>query len=118
MSKIVIMESLGISDSELAMRKKPFEEAGHTFVDYPKTTDTEKLIRQAKDADAMIIANMPMPGEVISRCDNLKFIDVAFTGVDQGKGHKGKQCFRLFKRGCKRTCSGYGSFHLQKYAPG
>lgn len=82
MSKIVIMESLGISDSELAMRKKPFEEAGHTFVDYPKTTDTEKLIRQAKDADAMIIANMPMPGEVISRCDNLKFIDVAFTGVD------------------------------------
>lgn len=76
------MESLGISDSELAMRKKPFEEAGHTFVDYPKTTDTEKLIRQAKDADAMIIANMPMPGEVIFRCDNLKFIDVAFTGVD------------------------------------
>ena len=61
MSKIVIMKSLGISDSELAMRKKPFEEAGHTFVDYPKTTDTEKLIRQAKDADAMIIAHMPMP---------------------------------------------------------
>ena len=40
------------------------------------------LIEEAKDADAMILANMPMPGEVLSACENLKFIDVAFTGVD------------------------------------
>ena len=82
MSKIVIMESLGISAEELAMRKKPFEEKGHTFADFPRTTDIPTLIDQAKDADAMIIANMPMPGEVIRSCPNLKFIDVAFTGVD------------------------------------
>ena len=82
MSKIVIMESLGISEEELAARKKPFEEKGHVFADYPKTTDIPTLIRQAKDADAMIIANMPMPGEVIRACGRLKFIDVAFTGVD------------------------------------
>lgn len=30
----------------------------------------------------MILANMPMPNEVIRACDKLKFIDVAFTGVD------------------------------------
>ncbi len=30
----------------------------------------------------MIIANMPMPDEVIRECKSLKFIDVAFTGVD------------------------------------
>ena len=41
-----------------------------------------QLIEQAKDADAMIIANMPMPAEVIRSCPRLKFIDVAFTGVD------------------------------------
>ena len=82
MSKIVIMESLGISAEELALRKKPFEEQGHVFADFPRTTDVPTLIEQAKDADAMIIANMPMPGEVISSCDQLKFIDVAFTGVD------------------------------------
>ena len=82
MSKIVIMESLGISAQELAQRKLPFEQAGHSFVDFPRTTDIPTLIEQAKDADAMIIANMPMPGEVISACENLKFIDVAFTGVD------------------------------------
>lgn len=82
MSKIVIMESLGISAQELAQRKKPFEDMGHTFTDYPRTTHIPTLIQQARDADAMILANMPMPGEVIRGCENLKFIDVAFTGVD------------------------------------
>lgn len=82
MSKIVIMESLGISAEELAARKAPFEAQGHVFVDYPKTTDPAKLIEEAKDADAMILANMPMPAEVLRKCDKLKFIDVAFTGVD------------------------------------
>ena len=82
MSKIVIMESLGISAEELAARKAPFEAQGHVFVDYPKTTDPAKLVEEAKDADAMILANMPMPADVLRKCDKLKFIDVAFTGVD------------------------------------
>ena len=82
MSKIVIMESLGISEEELCARKKPFEEAGHSFEVFPRTTDVDTLIAEAKDADAMIIANMPMPGAVIRACEKLKFIDVAFTGVD------------------------------------
>lgn len=82
MGKIVIMESLGISAEELAARKAPFEAQGHVFVDYPKTTDPAKLIEEAKDADAMILANMPMPADVLRKCDKLKFIDVAFTGVD------------------------------------
>ena len=82
MKEIVIMESLNISAEELAARKKPFEEQGWVFREYARTTDKAALIRQAKTADAMIIANMPMPGEVIAACENLKFIDVAFTGVD------------------------------------
>ena len=82
MSKIVIMESLGISDAKLAELCKPFEDKGHVFSVYPRATDKDTLIAQAKDADAMIIANMPMPSDVIRACGNLKFIDVAFTGVD------------------------------------
>ena len=80
--KIAIMESLGISQEELAQRKKSFEEKGHSFTEFPRTTDIPTLIEQAKDADAMILANMPMPGGVIRSCEKLKFIDVAFTGVD------------------------------------
>ena len=80
--KVAIMESLGISKEELASLKAPFEANDVQFVEFEKTLDKEKLITQAKDADAMIIANMPMPGDVIAACDNLKYIDVAFTGVD------------------------------------
>lgn len=79
---VVIMESLGISEQELAARKKPFEEKGIVFTDYARTTDKDTLIAQAKDADAMILANMPMPADVLRACPKMKFIDVAFTGVD------------------------------------
>lgn len=82
MSKIVIMESLGISKEELDAFKEPFEKEGHSFEVFEKSTDKDVLIKEAKDADAMIIANMPMPDEVIRECKSLKFIDVAFTGVD------------------------------------
>ena len=81
MKKVVILESLGIPVEELAAFKKPFE-GEVEFADYPKTTDVVTLIDEAKDADAMIIANMPMPNEVIAACEKLQFIDVAFTGVD------------------------------------
>lgn len=80
--KVAIMESLGISAEELDARKKPLEEKGCEFVSYPKTLDVQTLIEEAKDAEAMIIANMPMPGEVIKACEKLRYIDVAFTGVD------------------------------------
>lgn len=81
MIKVVLMESLGICPEELAELEAQFSEEVK-FIAYQKTTDVEKLIRQAEDADAMILANMPMPGQVISACPKLKFIDVAFTGVD------------------------------------
>ena len=80
--KVAIMEGLGISAQELAQREKPFEDKGVAFEEFARTTDTAKLIEQARDAEVMILANMPMPAEVIRACPKLKFIDVAFTGVD------------------------------------
>ena len=82
MQKVVIMESLGIGREELDSLKKPFEDQGVVFSEYPRTADPEALVRQAADADAVIIANMPFPAGVIRRCEKLRFIDVAFTGVD------------------------------------
>lgn len=82
MSKIAIMESLGISREELERREAPFKKMGHTFTEYERSDQEEVLISEAKDADVMILANMPMPDRVIEACSQLKFIDVAFTGVD------------------------------------
>ena len=80
--KIVLLEPLGISPERLAELKKPFEEEGHCFADYARSTDPEVLKQETADADAVILANMPFKGEVIEACNNLKYIDIAFTGVD------------------------------------
>ena len=80
--KVVIMEDLGITARELNELEAPFVRQGVEFVSYPRTADVETMIARAKDAEAMILANMPMPGAVLRACPKLKFLDVAFTGVD------------------------------------
>lgn len=80
--KIVLLESLGISREILTECAQPLLNLGHTFEAYPKDTDPKVQIERAKDADIIMIANMPLSGEVIRACKNLKLIDVAFTGVD------------------------------------
>ncbi|WMJ90698.1 2-hydroxyacid dehydrogenase [Anaerocolumna sp. MB42-C2] len=79
---VVLLESLGISKEVLDSYAEKLKEQGHNFAAYEKDTDTEVMVERAKEADIVMIANMPLKGEVISRCKNLKFIDVAFTGVD------------------------------------
>ena len=79
---IVLLESLGVSRDILEKYTKELNNEGHTFKAFERTDDLEKQIEQAKDADILILANMPLKGEVIRECKNLKFIDVAFTGVD------------------------------------
>ena len=80
--KTVIMESLGVPAEEMRKHEAPFEAEGMVFAEYERTGDAEKMIAQAKDADVMIVANMPVPEQVVRAYGNLKFIDVAFTGVD------------------------------------
>lgn len=79
---VVLLESLGIPEEELRRHAEVLEHAGHTFHAYARTADTEKLIAEARDADVLMLANMPLKGEVIRACPKLRFIDVAFTGVD------------------------------------
>ncbi len=78
----VILEPLGIPEERLAELRKPLEEKGVVFTSYARTGDTEELKKEVADADILIIANMPLPGEVIAAAEKAKFLDIAFTGVD------------------------------------
>lgn len=80
--KIVLLESLGVKDEVLEGYAQNLKAEGHEFQAYGRDMDTAVQIERAKDADVIMIANMPLKGEVIRACKNLKFIDVAFTGVD------------------------------------
>ena len=89
---IVLLESLGVPDAVLNACAKPLTDAGHSFKAYAKNTDPQVQIEEAKDADVIMIANMPLKGEVIRACPNLKYIDVAFTGVDHVDLEAAKAC--------------------------
>lgn len=80
--KIVLLESLAVSDSVMEQYLQPLRDAGHRVETYERNMESQVLKERTRDADVIILANMPLGGEVIDSCEKLKFIDVAFTGVD------------------------------------
>ncbi len=81
--KIVLLEPLGISKSTLEELASTLTKNGHSFVSYDSfTTDVEELKKRCEGADVLMIANHPLSGEVIESVPNLKFVSVAFVGID------------------------------------
>lgn len=81
--KIAVLEPLGISEEEIIAIAKPIIDKGYELIIYnDKVTEVEALKERVKGMDALVLANMPLKGEVIQSNDKLKMISVAFTGVD------------------------------------
>lgn len=81
--KIVLLEPLGVAKVIINSLAKKMEDNGHDFIMYDqKPKDVRELVERAKEADIVILANHPFPEEAIKECKNLKFISVAFTGLD------------------------------------
>ncbi len=81
--KIVLLEPLGISAEKLEALAAPFRAAGHEFTAYDRfTTDEAELKARAGDAEVLMLANHPLPGNVIRADKNLQFVSVAFVGID------------------------------------
>lgn len=81
--KIVVLESLGISDNELNSISQPLTDSDHELVVYDDgKLDAETIKTRIKDADIIVIANTPLSGEVIDAAEKLKYIAVAFTGYN------------------------------------
>ena len=81
--KIVIMEPLGITEDTLKTLTMLLKADGHEIVAYSDRARTDdELVSRIADAEVLILANQPLREPVISRCDRLKLVDIAFTGVD------------------------------------
>lgn len=81
--RTVLVEPLAISSARLNELSAPLRENGHSFEAYdtkPKTE--EEWLSRIGDAEQVILANTPMPESVIERAPNLKYINIAFTGMD------------------------------------
>ena len=81
--KIVLLEPLGIAKETLAALSAQLTEQGHDFIAYDAfTTDPEELKRRSEGAEILMIANHPLPDAVIRELPALRFISVAFVGID------------------------------------
>lgn len=81
--KIVCVEPLGISQEHFEELKKDFASQGHELEYYmDRNEDADALASRMKDADVAVISNIKLPAAVLQQCDNIKYLSVAFTGLD------------------------------------
>lgn len=80
---IVCVEPLGISQVHFEELKNEFASQGHTFTYYlDRKEDAETLTARMCEADIAVISNIKLPAEVLERCPRLRYLSVAFTGLD------------------------------------
>ena len=83
MTKLVILEPLGISKEKLLSLAESAVQNRMEITAYDdRKEDLQTLIERSKDADAVVLSNFPYRKEVIEKCPHLKMICVAFTGTD------------------------------------
>ena len=81
--KLVIIEPLGVEEEKLMeIAHKALTDSVEIVSYQTKVTDTESLIERGKDADIIMVANLPLNADVIKGCKHLKMLAVAFTGID------------------------------------
>lgn len=81
--KLVIIEPLGMEKEKFLKMSDDIlgDQVEITYYD-TRVSDTETLIARGKDADIILVSNLPLNEEVINSCKKLKMISVAFTGID------------------------------------
>ncbi len=80
---IVCVESLGISRERFEDLKAHYAAMGHTFNYYlDRNEDDETLVQRMAGADVVVVSNIRLSAAVLAQCPNLKYLSVAFTGLD------------------------------------
>lgn len=105
--KIAIIEPIGITSEEIHS-----ELANHTVMECDsRNWSDEQLIEHIKDAHIISLTNRPLSAAVIHAATELKFIAVAFAGIDHidmdaanKKTHFSEKCCWICKYRSSRTC--------------
>lgn len=81
--KIVAVEPLGISAQKAEEIAAEFAKSGHEFVFYADRNESEDCLKERmRDAEILMISNIPLSASILSVCPKLKYIALAFTGMD------------------------------------
>lgn len=80
---IVCVESLGISREKFERLREHYEDIGHRFTYYmDRREDEATLVERMREAEVVVISNIKLPASVLSQCSDLRYLSVAFTGLD------------------------------------
>ena len=80
---ISCVEPLGISKERFEQLKNHYSGMGHAFNYYlDRDERTETLVERMSGADIVVVSNIRLPREVLEQCPTLKYLSVAFTGLD------------------------------------
>ncbi len=80
---IVCVESLGISRDRFETLREHYASMGHTFTYYlDRREDEATLADRMRDADVVVVSNIKLPATVLGQCPKLRYLSVAFTGLD------------------------------------
>ena len=80
---IICVESLGIDRERFESLKAHYAAMGHNFTYYmDRREDEATLADRMRDADVAVISNIKLPATVLSQCPKLRYLSVAFTGLD------------------------------------
>ncbi|MCR5445186.1 MAG: hydroxyacid dehydrogenase [Bacteroidales bacterium] len=80
---IVCVESLGIPQARFVSLKEHYASMGHEFTFFmDRREDEPTLVERMSKADIAVISNIKLTAAVLSQCLNLKYLSVAFTGLD------------------------------------
>ena len=81
--KIAFLEPLGVPTEKLEQLTRQAVGPEPELVFWPdRKTDKETLIERCKGAEAVVLSNFPFRRDVMEQCPELKYVCVAFTGVD------------------------------------
>lgn len=112
--KIVAVEPIGISQERAKQLSEIYAQKGHQFVVYPdRKEDAPTLIERMQGAEIVIVSNIPLRKEVLQECKDLKFLNVAFTGLDHIDQEYCKENNILI-----RNASGYATTAVAELAVG
>lgn len=112
--KLVIAEPLSISEERLSSLARPLEEAGWTIESYAdRPSGQQELGRRIASADAAVIANYPCTAEALGAAPQLRYLCIAFTGVDHVD-----TSYCLDHRIAVSNCAGYSTEAVAELALG
>ncbi|RSX54770.1 2-hydroxyacid dehydrogenase [Bifidobacterium dolichotidis] len=84
--KIVMLQDINAQPAFIEQQRAKLAAQGHTLTiayDESGVVSQNALADALREADAAIVANMDVPAAAVEQAQQLKFIDVAFTGVDR-----------------------------------